>query len=176
MKTCNCNNYSDILDYDFLKKRFRETKNILSTLGLIAEHPEKEHLLYKCRNCGQSWQRSLSWMDGNRQYVFKVPEIDVEKWKEKPFVQPDDLFVRTGVVRHYLERTTFEEQNTLCRHNECSHNAIKLSIFCIVHHMENIGIKTTLPDNVTWFYPFEKRLIELTYERLSEMPNYKKYQ
>jgi len=173
---CICNKYSDILDYGALTKRFKDTKNIFSYLTLIAEHPEKEHRLYQCETCGQLWQRSLSWMDGNEQYIFKVPKINIGEWKEKPFVQPDDLFVRTGVVRQYLERAIFEEQNVICRHAGCTHYSIKLSVFCVIHHMESIGIKLTLPDNNTWFPPFEKELVELTYERLSELPNYKKYQ
>lgn len=175
MKTCTCNKYGDILDYDLLKKRFKVTKNILTNLTLIAEHPEKEHYLYECVKCGQLWQRSLSWMDGNKPYVFKVPKIEIEIWKCNPFVQPDDLFVRTGVIRHYLDRATFEEKNSLCRHSDCSHHAIKFSVFCIVHQMQNIGIKATFPDDITWFLPYEKKLVEPTYERLSKMPNYKKY-
>jgi hypothetical protein len=174
-KKCNCNKFGDILDYDLLKKRFKETKNILTNLTLIAEHPGKEHYLYECQNCAQLWQRSLSWMDGNKQYVYQVPQIEKEVWKCMPFVQPDDLFVRTGVINQYLERGTFQEQNFQCRRSDCSHHAIKLSVFCIVHQMQNIGIEATLPNDVTWFLPYEKELVELTYERLSELPNYKKY-
>ncbi|MGC4104067.1 hypothetical protein [Ferruginibacter sp.] len=175
MKVCNCNIYGDILEYTQLKDRFKDTKKILSDLKLLAQHPEKEHQLYQCVNCGQYWQKSMSWMDGNKQYVFKVREIEVTEWKEQPFVQPDDLFARTGIVNQYLKRATFEEQETLCRHPSCPHHAIQLSIFCIVHHMESIKIATTIPDNVTWFPPFEKKHLELSYERLSELPNYKKY-
>ena len=174
MSTCHCNQYGDILNYDLLKKRYRETKNILANLLVIAEHPEKEHFLYKCANCGQQWQRSLSWMDGNKPYAFKVPPIEIEVWKQRPFVQPDDLFAITGGIDLYLERATFEEQSTLCKNSTCSHHAIKFSVFCIVHHMENLGIRVSIPDNYTWFPPFEKGHIELTYQRLSELPNYKK--
>jgi len=175
MKKCRCDSYEDILDYGILKKRFKETKSLLKNLEIISEHPGKEHFLYICNNCEHYWQRSLSWMDGNKQYFFKVPKIDIREWMSKPFVQPDELFTSTGMIRQYLDRATLEEQSTLCRHAECSHHTMRLSVFCIIHHMESIGIKSMPPENVTWFPPFEKEFIEPTYEKISELPKYKKY-
>jgi hypothetical protein len=40
--------------------------------------------------------------------------------------------------------------------------------------MKNIGIKIKLPEDVTWFAPYEKELLEVTFEKLSALPTYKK--
>ena len=174
MDTCNCKIYTDLSDNPSLTKRIKETKGILSDLTLIAEHTDKEHKLYKCPVCGQYWQRTTSWTAGVKPYVYKVPFIEIDEWKNKPFVKPDELFVRVGLVQQYLSRATFEEKNEKCRHESCNNNAIKMSVFCIIHHLPNINIKVTLPDDKTWFSPYEKHNYELTLERLCAMPNYKK--
>lgn len=174
MTNCNCKKISDILDYASLKKRFKETKSILTGLDIVAGHPEKEHQLLRCGTCGQCWQRSLSWTDGNKSYVFKVVDIEVEEWERRPFVQPDELLVRSGVIRQYLERGVFEEQPGICKQAGCTNYRIKLSVFCIIHQMENVGVKLTSKEGYTWFTPYEKEMFEPTYQWLREMPNYKK--
>lgn len=173
MTTCNCAKYDHLLDNDSLDKRFKETKKIVAGLESIAKDSTGEHHLLHCTTCGQNWQRSLSWMDGNKEYVFKVVDIDTAQWTKKPFVQPDDLFVRSGSVNMFLSRATFEEQNEKCRRDDCNNQAVKMSPFCLVHHMESIGIKASLPDSNTWFSPYERENFELTIERLKELPTYK---
>ena len=173
MDQCNCKIYDDIADRPSLEKRFKYTKKIISGLTLIADHPNGEHKLYHCKNCGQYWQFSMSWMDGNKKYIFQVPEISVDIWKEKPFVQPDDLLVRSGHIVMYLEGVTFIEQDSKCRREGCDNNAIKMSVLCALHHLNSINIKVTLPDNETWFAPYEKSKYELTIDFLKSLPNYK---
>lgn len=176
MDTCNCKEYSDILDHPSLKKRFKETKSILSNLKLIAEHQGKEHKLYECKVCGQFWQRTTCWTAGVKHYAYKVPSIKIEEWKGKPYIKPDELFASVGHFQQYISRAIFEEQNVKCKSEGCNNNAIKMSVLCVIHHLQNINIKITLPEDKTWFPPYEKHQFELAFERLCELPNYKKFE
>lgn len=173
MASCACNRYTDISDRDLLNKRSKETKKLTGDLTLLAEHAQKEHTLYKCPVCGQLWQLSLDWMGGNKPYIFKVPNISQADWTEKPFVQPDELFNRIARIQLYLKNTLFVETHDLCRKDGCANHALKLSVFCAVHHMENIGIKAELPDDYRWFEPYYKENYAFGIEQLKNLPNYK---
>lgn len=175
MTTCNCEKYTDLPDRPSLNKRGHDTKSIIDTLVLVAESADTEHKLYKCPTCGQFWQRSLDWMRGNKAYIFKVPNVEIDQWKAKQFVQPDELFSRVGHVQQYLDRVTFEEQAAICRQDGCDNHAIKRSVFCALHHMENIGMTKSLPDDYTWFTPYDKENFKLSIERLKQLPTYKPY-
>jgi hypothetical protein len=174
MSSCRCKNFEDIDGPAALNKRMRETKRILGDLKFIGEHSGKEHRLYQCTACGQMWQRSLSWMEGNKPYAFKVPSIDIGQWLQKPFVQPDELFSRIGHVQLYLDRATFEEQAATCKFPDCGERSIKFSVFCAFHHMQNIGIKSNVTDEYRWFHPYLKANYEFGIEQLKALPNYKK--
>lgn len=176
MNSCTCNLYKDLDGRAALNKRGHDTKRILDALQKIAEHPQGEHRLYKCPVCAQMWQRSLDWMRGNKPYVFKVDTIAIEDWLHMPFVQPDELFNRAGHVEQYLERAFFEEQETFCRIEGCQEHAIKFSVVCAYHHMQNIGIKANLPDEYRWFGPYIKSNFEYTIEQLKTLPNYRQLQ
>lgn len=175
MTACLCNQYNDISDRDLLNKRSKETKKLTSDLTLLAVHAQKEHKLYKCPACDQLWQLSLDWMGGNKPYIFKVPNISETEWIIKPYVQPDELFNRIARIQLYLKDALFVETHDQCRKDECFNHAIKLSIFCAMHHMESIGIKTTLPNEFTWFDPYFKENYEFGIEQLKKLPNYKAF-
>jgi hypothetical protein len=172
MQTCNCNSYKDLDTGSAITKREKETKKILNGMDLLAEDATGEHNLYKCPGCGQFWQRSLAWMDGNKPYAFKVPTIEIETWKRLPYVQPDELFARVGSVEQYLERARFVEKAEICRREGCEEHAIQLSVLCAFHHMENIGFGNRLPQNCTWFSPYEQVDYVLSNRYLKTLPNY----
>jgi hypothetical protein len=60
MNSCRCNDYKDLDDQPALNKRGHDTKRIADALQLIAEHPQKEHRLYRCSACGQMWHQFRS--------------------------------------------------------------------------------------------------------------------
>jgi len=171
-RPCKCADYKDLETRRELNKRGRQTKKIIAWVELIAEDSSGEHKLYRCPACSQLWQRSLDWMRGNSAYAFKVPAIDIATWIGQPFVQPDELFNRVGMIEQYLEKACFEEKAQLCRREGCNERAIKLSVLCALHHMESIGLGNSLPENCTWFRPYEPEDYMLTMRYLKSLPNY----
>lgn len=174
-QSCSCGSFGDLLTSNDLPKRERKTAKIVRSLALLATHPLGEHELYTCAKCGHYWQRSLEWVSGNRPYIFKVVPIDLAEWMEKPFVQPDELFVRVGVFEQYWRNNVFDEKEALCRKDGCGNHAIRLSVFCVLHHMDSIGLKTQFPDNLTWFGPYRKDDLEPSIEFLKRQSNYVAY-
>lgn len=169
---CNCNQYPDLDEGAALQKRCSQTKKTLGLLQLLSLHESGEHKLYRCAKCGQLWQRSLAWALGNREYLFKVPQIDSEAWLARPFFPPDELFLRSGSVGLYLERAQFVEQEALCRSAGCPEHSIKFSVFCALHHMQNLGIKTGPPGDYRWFGPYLEENFSVTMKQLKALPNY----
>ena len=112
-------------------------------------------------------------MRGNKPYLFKVPATNEADWLTKPFVQPDELFMRVARVQQYLGRVTFVETQEKCRNEDCSSRAIQLSVFCAFHHMENIGIKSDVTDDYKWFDPYRKSNYEFSIQQLRELSNYR---
>lgn len=170
--SCKCAGYTDLKTRPEINKRGYETKKIMTGFEQLTEDNSGEHKLYKCPACGQLWQRSLDWLRGNKAYAFKVPAIDIATWITQPFVRPDELFNRVGRIEQYLEHARFEEKAELCRREDCSEHAIKLSVLCALHHMENIGLGNTLPGHCTWFSPYEPDDYILTMRYLKSLPNY----
>jgi hypothetical protein len=172
---CNCEKYTDLADLPSLNKRGHNTMTIIDMLTLVAECINTEHQLYICGTCGQFWQRSLARMRGNKPYIFKVPNIEIEQWKAKQFVQPDELISWSDHVQQYLNKVNFEEHVANCRREGCDNHAVNLSVFCALHHMDNIGIKISLPNDYLWFPPYVKENFELSIAQLKQLPTYKPY-
>lgn len=173
MSICRCASYEDLNGRPALNKRGHDTGKIINSLELMAAHPDKENKLYRCSFCGQLLQKSLDWARGNKPYVFKVPDIQVEDWIKEPFVQPDELFNRVAHIEQYLKRATFEEQATPCKSSGCEEKAVKLSVLCAFHHMLSIGFKANLPGNCRWFHPYVKSNYEFSIQYLKSLPTYK---
>jgi hypothetical protein len=112
-------------------------------------------------------------MHGNSKYVFKVPKIEIKDWKEMPYIEPNKIFLYIGNIQMYFNRTTFEEKEEKCKKDNCYNQAIKLSVLCILHQMESIGIKLELPSGYRWFNPYEKEKILINMTVIKEHPNYK---
>jgi hypothetical protein len=170
---CNCLKFNTIENNDDLEKRIKETAKIISNLRLIEKINDLGTSLYECEKCGQQWQESLSWMHGNSKYVFKVPKIEIKDWKEMPYIEPNKIFLYIGNIQMYFNRTTFEEKEEKCKKDNCYNQAIKLSVLCILHQMESIGIKLELPSGYRWFNPYEKEKILINMTVIKEHPNYK---
>lgn len=169
---CNCSKYYDVENSKDLEERIKKTTRIISNLKLIEKLENLQVSLYECRICGQLWQESLSWMHGNSKYIFEVPKIETKHWKESPFIEPHKIFLFTGSLIMYFDRGKFEEKEEKCKKDDCENHAIKLSVFCILHQMENIGISLDPPTGYKWFHPYEKEKLLINMAVIKQHPNY----
>jgi hypothetical protein len=157
MPPCDCASFEDMqLTRDAVDHRARQTKSLKQRLQLEAKHPDDEHLLFTCTECGQTWQRSLAWNWGNKEYLFRVPPIDTKEWVNVPFVQPDELVIFAAVLARYLSRGCSTPTGQQCRRDGCPNSAVKLSLFCVRHHIENLQRIHTFPQSPVgrWFGPY----------------------
>lgn len=159
---CSCSEYEDL---EFLRKvitkRIKESRSLKKSFVLVAEHPDKEHKLYRCGECGQLWQASRAWSWGNDEYLFKVPPIDADSWKSEVFVQPDELLIFTGIVSDFLNRNTFTENESQCSVSGCGQRAVSGSVNCLRHHLESLQRARTMPayPSGRWFKPYVRENI-----------------
>jgi hypothetical protein len=154
---CSCSRYEDL---EFLReaiaKRIRESGPLKKVLVLVADHPTKEHKLYRCSSCGQLWQGSRAWNWGNDEYLFKVPPIEPDAWNSEVFVRPDELLIFTAIVGDFLNQNTFAEKEAPCSVSGCERRAVSGSVNCLRHHLESLQRARTMPAYPTgrWFKPY----------------------
>jgi hypothetical protein len=159
MSTCDCAQY---LPLELLRKavddRIRVSKPLRNRLKLIAEDFSGEHQLYKCPDCATVWQRSLAWNWGNKEYVFAVPEISLTDWKELPYVQPDELLIFAAVLGRFFQQQKFEPSGSTCRSEGCCRPAVKMSVFCVHHHIVSLQGARMMPQDPVgrWFPPYQR--------------------
>jgi hypothetical protein len=157
-----CSNFDDL---EFLRevitKRIKESRSLKKSLSLVATHPEKEHKLYVCNDCGQQWQGSRAWNWGNDEYLFRVPVIDAAAWKDEVFVQPDELLIFTAVLSEILKRGEFKSTKDSCRVEGCGNLAVSGSVQCLRHHIESLQVIRAAPayPSGRWFGPYVRENI-----------------
>lgn len=145
--SCDCEKYPNLELYrEAIDKRIKETKKIKKNLELIAGNPKFHPLLWRCNACNQFWQSSGAWNWGAKEYIYKVPQIEIEKWKEKPYVKPDELLIYSAMLQQFEENNTFVERNVKCKNENCISNAIQYSVFCKIHHIESLQKAKALPN------------------------------
>src|SRR5687768_4913901 len=92
--SCECDRFPDIeLAREAITKRARTTGAIRKRLQLVSEHPDREHKFYRCSQCNASWQLANAWNWGAKDYIFRVPSVEVGAWLQERFVDPDDLLI-----------------------------------------------------------------------------------
>mgnify|MGYP007099838065 FL=1 len=123
-----------------VSKRAKATKEILSRLRLISEHPDGEHRLYRDERTNEFWQYASAWNWGAKPYCFLVPEIDPDKWKAERYVDPDEMLIYVAMMQEFLSVPTNREIIDLPKH---------------VQSLQRIG---NLPKNPEgrWFGPYER--------------------
>ncbi len=142
---CMCPTFADLeLERKQIKQRSKETKRIVANLQLIATHEDSEHALYRCDSCGCLWQKALAWNWGNIEYVFKVPGCGTDEWRILPYVDPDSVLIWIASMEQYLTQK-FEPSGKPCRQAGCDRPGIRMSVNCLVHHIESIQRIGTLP-------------------------------
>jgi hypothetical protein len=144
--SCNCSKYQPIeLDRKSISRRTKESRSIKQQLKLLAENLESNLQLFECSVCGQLWQNGREWNFANQEYLFQVPKIDVEVWKREPFAQPAAMMIYSAMMENYCARTTFETGDSKCRVENCTNRALRFSVFCKDHHIEELQRIKTLP-------------------------------
>jgi hypothetical protein len=154
--SCECKAYEDLeFRRAAITERVKHSKRLKKELEVIAKHPAGEHKLLKCQACGQYWQSSRAWNWENDEYLFKVPEIAVDEWLKEPFIQPDELLIYDAVMRDYLEKAPAKSSRP-CHVEGCDRNALKVSTFCLWHHIESLQKSGGLPKEPIgrWFPPY----------------------
>ena len=143
---CNCGQYDAIeLFREKVSERIRHTRTLKKRLETIAEHSLGEHKLLKCPLCGQYWQISCAWNWSNGKYLFKVPDIKINEWLSKPYVQPDELLIYTAMMHDYVDKNNFVETEKDCRTDGCANRAVRYSVLCLDHHIESLQAAGALP-------------------------------
>lgn len=144
-KPCTCKEYSDLeLSRDVISKRIKESKKIKKHLE-IKSKSDKGHHLYQCKFCKQLWQLSSAWNWGGKDYFFKIPKTEIEKWNENPFVSPADMTIFSASMNLYFERHKLIESENICRRENCEQKAILKDVLCKKHFIESLQKIGNLP-------------------------------
>ena len=118
----------------------------MKSLVLLAENAELWLKLLQCPDCRQYWQSGHEWSFRDKEYVFQVPDVEVDEWLKEPYAQPAALMLYSAVMETYFERTTFEESSNQCRVEDCKEKAIKLSACCQQHYIAQLQRADLLPE------------------------------
>ena len=146
MPECECASYGHLeQNRKSINRRIRDTRSIKQRLSMVAQHPDGEHILLRCGVCGQLWQSSRAWNWGNKEYVFRVPDISEADWLAEPFVSPDELLIYMASMDDFLERNDFRESTTVCRVEGCQNNAVQGLVTCLEHHIASLQRVHALP-------------------------------
>lgn len=156
---CACGRYEHLeLLRKCIDRRIKETKKLRKQCELLAEHENGLDKLLRCTPCGQYWQSSRAWNWDNKEYMFKVPEIEIAEWLSVPYIRPDQMLIYSAVMQDYFERNTFAETDNECRAERCNRRTITLSVFCTEHHIESLQRAGALPSDPMgrWFLPYHR--------------------
>lgn len=142
---CCCKNYGPLeLTREQITNRIKENNKIASALEKISTS-EKGDNLYKCKVCGQFWQKSLAWNWGGKSYLFKVPAISIEDWQTEPYMSPADMLIYTAGMSDYFAKNKFTESNDKCRVENCTNQSVTNDVVCLTHLIENLQKFGNLP-------------------------------
>jgi hypothetical protein len=154
---CNCASFVDLeLDRKQVSARIRASRALKKELTVLFGERGSEHSLYRCPECGQHWQGSRAWVSGNEFYLFKVPPIAVDEWREQAYVQPDALLDYAAAMHLFLSRAKFEQTSRPCSAEGCTRMAASGVGQCLQHHIESLREVHALPEFPTgrWFPPY----------------------
>ena len=168
--TCSCALALPLeLTRESISKRSKESRKLRRALSPVADHPDREHQLLRCVNCGRFWQRASAWNWGAKEYFFVVPPIEVAEWRERPFVDPDELLLWAVTLDRFVRGGGIRSGSSTCREAGCERMAIDHSVLCLRHHIENLQSVRALPQTPSgrFFPPYD----QLTPDRLEEWIN-----
>ncbi|WP_210490327.1 hypothetical protein [Rufibacter aurantiacus] len=102
-------------------------------------------MLYQCLYCQQFWQSNRAWNWGNKEYLIKVPAIEVEDWKVDPYMQPDQMLIYSALMIEYFEKNILADSEKLCSKESCNRPALTTSVLCKDHFIQNLQEFHLLP-------------------------------
>ena len=144
--TCDCEQFLPIeLDRASITRRIKQSSSIREHLAQIAENKDLRIYLFRCPDCGQLWQSGHEWNFADKEYLFQVPSIEVAEWEREPYQQPAAMMIYAAVMRAFFARSKFQTGDSLCRVEGCRQHALRLSAFCLDHHIESIQQIQRLP-------------------------------
>jgi hypothetical protein len=144
--SCDCSTIPDIpLQRAAVEKRMRQTPRIIRKLTLIAQNEKLRLKLYTCSECSQFWQTGHEWNFGDRDYVFRVPPIEVGEWLAEPYQQPAAMLIDSAVMARFFEHNDFQPGDKPCREEGCATLAMKHGSFCLEHHLQQLRDVKLLP-------------------------------
>ncbi|TMM55969.1 hypothetical protein FEE95_15105 [Maribacter algarum] len=148
-KSCTCKKYSALkLTRDEISIRIKDSRKIKKHL-IIKSKSDKGHHLYVCEICQQLWQLSSAWNWGGKDYLFKIPEIEIEDWNLEPFISPADLVIFSASMESYFEKNKLVDSENDCKREECDKKAILKDVLCKTHFIESLqrfGLLPKSPD------------------------------
>jgi hypothetical protein len=115
MTTCHCREHGRLAARpEAIALRVKRADAIRASLVLVAENPEERVALYRCRDCGATWQgaRSRVALFGQEECLYQVPEIDAAEWRREPYVKPADVVLHESALRRF-PRERHEELQAL---------------------------------------------------------------
>ncbi len=166
---CDCRKYGDLpLDLGVINDRvklYHAMRPALRQIGQKMVLRWAEHYrLYKCDSCGQYWQATLAPRDSDTWYLFKVPQVTSQAWRQSVFVPPDQVAIFVEEQARFLAND-FEVGTSHCSTSGCKEAAIVGSVKCIYHQFLQIGGGETLQhlQEMRWFAPYEPEMLQPNY-------------
>jgi hypothetical protein len=162
---CRCETYGNIeLWRSEVDSRIMETPTLRNALRLLVTSRDKKNDLYKCDVCGQQWQGSRAWNWDNWEdptYLFKVPTISIEEWREEPYVQPHELLTFSASIERVLGNVA--EKSEVCSIDGCKAKAIVGTVNCLPHHIQSLQKVRLLQQDPKgrWFPPYSQQSFRL---------------
>jgi hypothetical protein len=102
--TCRCREFGPLAARpEAIALRVKRADVIRPTLVLLAEHVPERVALYRCRECGATWQgaRSRVALFGQEECLYQVPEIDLVEWRREPYAKPADVVLYESATRRF---------------------------------------------------------------------------
>jgi predicted RNA-binding Zn-ribbon protein involved in translation (DUF1610 family) len=143
---CECAKYTPIdLMRRAITQRIKETPALKKRLVLLAKNEKLRIHLYRCPTCGQYWQTGHEWNFADKEYLFHVPHVELDVWSIEPYAQPAAMLIYSAVLQDYMARNKFESSESTCASPDCGDTAIRMSTFCLKHHIGSLQRARLLP-------------------------------
>jgi hypothetical protein len=160
--TCDCSTYQDLNpNRESFRERVKASKQLRKFLVLKAKDTATGRKLLVCNACGQLWQEGSASNLAPDAYLFKVPKVDEQSWLEAAYAEPDKVFMHNFVINEFVKQSHQAETTQPCKEAGCTKRALKLSVFCLTHHVQSLQRANRLPSppagrlfgNLTLFSP-----------------------
>ena len=145
--SCRCSEFEPLeLRRSKISKRASETKALSVDLELVAHDDECHASLWKCPVCEQMWQSGQVSVWRGREYFFQVPPISLEEWRREQYAAPAALLNFAAFIQGFVDKNCDQETERICPTEGCGRHVIRLSKYCLVHHIEAMQKARLLPE------------------------------